>query len=38
MSKTDLCQVIKKLDLKGVKNRMFALKMYKKEIKVTGLN
>jgi hypothetical protein len=36
--KTNLRQVIKELDLKGVKSKMFALKIHKKEIKVTGLN
>jgi hypothetical protein len=38
VSKTDLRQVIRELDPRGVKSRMFALKMCKREIKVTGLN
>jgi hypothetical protein len=29
---------MRELDLKGVKSRMFALKIRKREIKVTGLN
>jgi hypothetical protein len=36
--KRNLCEVIKELDLKGVKSKMFALKICKKKIKVTGLN
>jgi hypothetical protein len=38
VSKTDLRQVIRELDLRGVKSRIFALKICKKEIKVAGLN
>jgi hypothetical protein len=38
VSKTDLRQVIRELDPKDVKSRMFALKIYKEEIKVAGLN
>jgi hypothetical protein len=38
MSKTDLRQIIRELDPKSVKSRMFALKIRKKEIKVTSLN
>jgi hypothetical protein len=38
MFKRNLCEVIRELDLKNIKSKMFALKIHKKEIKVTGLN
>jgi hypothetical protein len=38
VSKRNLRKVIRELNLKGVKSRMFVLKMYKKEIKVADLN
>jgi hypothetical protein len=38
VSKRNLREVIRELDLRGVKSKMFALKMCKKEIKVAGLN
>jgi hypothetical protein len=38
VSKRNLCKVIRELDLRGVKSKMFALKIRKKEIKVAGLN
>jgi hypothetical protein len=38
MSKRNLRKIIRELDLKGIKSRMFALKMRKKKIKVTSLN
>jgi hypothetical protein len=38
MFKRNLRQVIRELDLRGVKNRILALKIYKREIKVAGLN
>jgi hypothetical protein len=36
--KTNLRQVIRELNPKGVKSKIFALKMRKKEIKVASLN
>jgi hypothetical protein len=38
VSETNLRQVIRELDPKGIKSKMFALKIYKREIKVAGLN
>jgi hypothetical protein len=38
VSETDLRQVIRELNPRSVKSRMFALKIHKREIKVTGPN
>jgi hypothetical protein len=38
MFKRNLCEIIRKLDLKNVKSKIFALKIRKKEIKVISLN
>jgi hypothetical protein len=38
VSKRNLREIIKELDLKDVKSKMFALKIHKKKIKVTSLN
>jgi hypothetical protein len=38
MSKRNLREVIRELDPRDIKSKMFALKIRKKEIKVAGLN
>jgi hypothetical protein len=38
VSERNLYEIIRELDLRGVKSRMFVLKIRKKEIKVAGLN